>query len=182
MYLSVPKWEFINKIRESLWVLMHAGPSNIWRAPMDTANDAELETTYAKLNAEIVVYCHIHRTFIRKVGSMTVCNTGSVGAPYDGGPRASYLMIDDGKPAIRRVVYDVEKEVGRLLASNYPYKEWIAEMRRKGVTSRRRRRIDEATSCASISALQLMLRSRGFLVFVFREPCGLRFLRRGQVR
>jgi len=28
--------------------------------------------------------------------------------------------------------YDVEKETGRLLASDYPYKEWIAERRRKG--------------------------------------------------
>jgi putative phosphoesterase len=116
--------------RENL-VLMHASPGNLWRGPMDMAEDAELETTYGKLNAEIVVYCHIHRPFIRQVGPMTVCNTGSVGAPYDGDPRASYLMIDDGKPAIRRVAYDVEKEVGRLLASDYPYKEWISEMRRK---------------------------------------------------
>jgi predicted phosphodiesterase len=112
-------------------VLMHAGPGNLWRAPMDTADDAELQNTYGQLNAEIVVYCHIHRPFIRKVGGMTVCNTGSVGSPYDGDPRSSYLMIDDGQPAIRRVEYDIEKEVGRLLASDYPYKEWIAEMRRK---------------------------------------------------
>jgi hypothetical protein len=41
-------------------------------------------------------------------------------------------LIEDGIPAIRRVAYDIEKEVGRLLASEYPYKEWIAEMRRKG--------------------------------------------------
>jgi predicted phosphodiesterase len=112
--------------------LMHASPGNLWRAPMDTADDSELETTYKPLNAEIVVYCHIHRPFVRKVGSMTVCNTGSVGSPYDGDPRSSYLMIDDGKPTIRREAYDVEKEVGRLLASDYPQKEWIAEMRRKG--------------------------------------------------
>ena len=112
--------------------LVHAGPGNLWRAPMDTADDAELEKTYKQLNAVIVVYCHIHRPFVRKIGSMTVCNTGSVGSPYDGDPRASYLMIDDGKPAICRVAYDIEKEVGRLLASKYPYKEWIAEMRRKG--------------------------------------------------
>jgi predicted phosphodiesterase len=112
--------------------LMHASPGNLWRAPMDTGDDAELETTYKPLNAEIVVYCHIHRPFIRKVGGMTVCNTGSVGSPYDGDPRASYLLIEDGKPAIRRVTYDVEKEVGRLLASDYPQKEWIAEMRRMG--------------------------------------------------
>lgn len=120
------------ELRHENLVLMHASPGNIWRAPMDTADDAELETTYAKLNAEIVVYCHIHRPFIRKVGSMTVCNTGSVGSPYDGDPRASYLMIDDGRPTIRRVEYDVAKEAGRLLASDYPQKEWIAEMRRKG--------------------------------------------------
>jgi hypothetical protein len=28
--------------------------------------------------------------------------------------------------------YDVGKEVGRLLASDYPLKEWLAEMRKKG--------------------------------------------------
>lgn len=119
------------ELRHDNLVLMHAGPGNVWRAPMDTAGDDELQNTYAQLNAGIVVYCHIHRPFIRRIGAMTVCNTGSVGSPYDGDPRSSYLMIDDGKPAIRRVEYDVKKEVSRLLASDYPYKEWIAEMRRK---------------------------------------------------
>ncbi|HEV8494302.1 MAG TPA: metallophosphoesterase family protein [Candidatus Angelobacter sp.] len=120
------------ELRYENLVLMHASPGNLWRAPMDTADDAELETTYGKLNAGIVVYCHIHRPFIRKVGGITVCNTGSVGAPYDGDPRSAYLLITDGKPAIRRVAYDIEKEVGRLLASDYPLKEWLAEMRRMG--------------------------------------------------
>jgi diadenosine tetraphosphatase ApaH/serine/threonine PP2A family protein phosphatase len=120
------------ELRHENLALMHASPGNLWRAPMDTADDAELDSTYKQLNAEIVVYCHIHRPFIRKVGQMTVCNTGSVGAPYDSDPRASYLLIDDGQPTIRRVEYDIEKEVGRLLASDYPYKAWIAEMRRKG--------------------------------------------------
>ena len=123
--------QFENQGHENL-ALMHASPGNLWRAPMDTADDAELETTYKQMNAEIVVYCHIHRPFIRKVENMTVCNTGSVGAPYDGDPRASYLLIEDGRPAICRVAYDVEKEAARLLASDYPQKEWIAEMRRKG--------------------------------------------------
>ncbi|HEY1529141.1 MAG TPA: metallophosphoesterase family protein [Candidatus Angelobacter sp.] len=119
------------ELRYENLVLMHASPDNLWRAPMDTAEDTELATVYEPLNGKIIVYGHIHRPFIRKVGAMTICNTGSVGAPYDGDARASYLMVDDGQPAIRRVEYDVEKEVGRLLASDYPYKEWIAEMRRK---------------------------------------------------
>jgi len=99
---------------------------------MDTADDPEFENSYKGLNSAIVVYCHIHRPFVRKVGVMTVCNAGSVGSPYDGDPRSSYLLITDGNPVIRRVEYDVEKEVGRLLASDYPFKEWLAEMRRKG--------------------------------------------------
>jgi diadenosine tetraphosphatase ApaH/serine/threonine PP2A family protein phosphatase len=120
------------ELRHEDLALMHAAPGNIWRAPMDTADDAEFESTYKSLHASVVVYCHIHRPFVRKVGEMTVCNTGSVGMPYDGDPRASYLLISDGQPALRRVEYDVEKEVERLLASDYPQKEWIAEMRRKG--------------------------------------------------
>jgi putative phosphoesterase len=120
------------ELRHENLALMHASPGNLWRAPMDTADDAELEKTYSQVGAEIIVYCHIHRPFIRKAGQMTVCNTGSVGSPYDADPRASYLLIDNAKPQIRRVVYDIEKEVARLLASDYPYKEWIAENRRKG--------------------------------------------------
>jgi diadenosine tetraphosphatase ApaH/serine/threonine PP2A family protein phosphatase len=126
-------------LRHENLALMHASPGNLWRAPMDTADDTELEQTYTQLNARTVVYCHIHRPFIRKVGSMTVCNTGSVGAPYDGDPRASYLLIDDGKPAIRRVAYDVEKEASRLLASNYPLKSGPRRCASKEVTCRPRR-------------------------------------------
>ena len=120
------------ELRQGNMVLLHASPGNLWRAPMDTADDAELESTYKNLNASIVVYCHIHRPFFCQVGAMTVCNSGSVGSPYDGDPRSSYLLIDDGKPVIRRVEYDVEKEAGRLLASDYPLKEWYAEIRRRG--------------------------------------------------
>src|ERR1700742_1991444 len=100
---------------EQSLVLLHAAPGNLWRAPMDSADDAELESTYKSLNAAIIVYCHIHRPFVRQVENMTVCNCGSVGSPYDGDPRGSYLLIDDGKPAIRRLEYDVEKEAARLL-------------------------------------------------------------------
>jgi diadenosine tetraphosphatase ApaH/serine/threonine PP2A family protein phosphatase len=67
------------------------------------------------------------------MGDLTICNSGSVGAPYDGDPRASYLLIDNNEPTIRRVEYDVEAEVCPLRASNYPYKHRLAEMRRRGL-------------------------------------------------
>ncbi len=119
------------EFRHENLVLLHASPGNLWRAPLDRSDGASLEKVYKDLNARTVVYCHIHRPFIRR-GAFTICNSGSVGAPYDGDPRASYLLIDNNQPAIRRVEYDVEAEVRRLLASNYPYKRWLAEMRQRG--------------------------------------------------
>lgn len=52
-----------------------------------------------------------------------------MGMPYDGDPRASYLLLDGDQATIRRVQYDVKAEVERLLASDYPFREWLAEVR-----------------------------------------------------
>jgi diadenosine tetraphosphatase ApaH/serine/threonine PP2A family protein phosphatase len=63
---------------------------------------------------------------------MTVANCGSVGMPWDGDPRASYLLIDDGTPQLVRVAYDVEHEAAVLLRSRYPDAARLVEMRRQG--------------------------------------------------
>jgi hypothetical protein len=55
-----------------------------------------------------------------------------VGSPYDGDPRASYLLVDDGRAEVIRVAYDVEREVEGLLRSGYPDAERVAETRRRG--------------------------------------------------
>jgi putative phosphoesterase len=120
------------EIREGDIALVHASPGDLWKSPMDNANDQTLERVYGALQARIVVYGHIHRPFVRKLRDFTVCNSGSVGMPYDGDPRSSYLLIDGDSVTIQRVAYDVEKEAKRLLASDYPYKEWLAEVRRRG--------------------------------------------------
>ena len=99
---------------------------------MDSSDAEALERVFRPLNTRMVVYGHIHRPFIRELSDFRVCNSGSVGMPYDGDPRASYLLLTDGRPEIRRVEYDAEAENKRLLASDYPYKEWFAEVRTRG--------------------------------------------------
>ncbi len=108
--------------------LVHASPDSTWRAPGPEAGDAELESVYGPLRHPVVVYGHIHRSFIRRVFGMTVVNTGSVSLSYDGDPRASYLLMDDSVPSIRRVQYDVEREVSALSSSGMPHADWIARM------------------------------------------------------
>ena len=53
--------------------------------------------------------------------------------PWDGDPRASYLLIEDGRPQLVRVEYDVEREAALLLGSGYPDAPRLVEMRRRGV-------------------------------------------------
>jgi predicted phosphodiesterase len=114
------------------FALVHASPGDCWRTPAEGTTDAELESIYGSLVEPIVAFGHTHRPSIRKIAGRPelLINTGSVGLPYDGDPRASYLLLDNGTPSIRRVEYNVEKELKALLSSGLPGAEWTAKMLR----------------------------------------------------
>lgn len=67
--------------------------------------------------ADVLVGSHTHRPYLASWGRYTVLNTGSVGTPFNGDPRAQYLVLTlrGGKwvPEFRRVPYDR----GRALAA-----------------------------------------------------------------
>ena len=116
--------------------LVHATPGDPWRAPQLEAGDEELTSAFERLGQPIAIYAHIHRSFIRKIRRMTIANTGSVSLSYDGDRRAAYLLIDRAaeNPAIsiRRVEYDVEREIKLLGQCGLPYSDWVARMIESG--------------------------------------------------
>jgi len=114
--------------RHESFTLVHASPHDLWRAPGPNASDEELQATYGSLAASVVVYGHIHCSYIRKLPAMTVANSGSVSQSYDGDRRASYLVIDDGSLTIRRVEYDVEAEAQELLHCGLPHAGWLSRI------------------------------------------------------
>ena len=108
--------------------LVHASPNDVWTSPQASATLDELRQVYASLNATIVVYGHIHVPFITRTPDLTVVNTGSVSQPYDGDRRASYLLLTDRAPEIRRVEYDVEGEARDVLQSGLPHASWLSRI------------------------------------------------------
>lgn len=112
--------------------LVHASPESTWRSPAHTASDAELESIYSPLGQPVVVYGHTHHSYIRNVSEITVANSGSVSLSLDGDRRAAYLLLDDSKPSIRRVEYDVEAEIKALNHYGFPHAAWIAKTLRSG--------------------------------------------------
>ena len=59
---------------------------------------------------------------------MIVVNTGSVSLSYDGDRRAAYLLLDDSEPSIRRVEYDVDRELKALSVCGLPHADWVAKI------------------------------------------------------
>jgi putative phosphoesterase len=117
---------------QDVFALVHATPESCWYAPADKGTDAELETTYGPLDRPIVIFGHTHRPSIRRIAGYPrlLINTGSVGLPYDGDPRASYLLLEGNSPSIQRVEYDMEKELKALSSCGLPGAAWTAKMLR----------------------------------------------------
>jgi len=110
------------------FAVVHASPKDLWRAPMANAADEEIRSTYSELSAPIVIYGHIHVSYVRPLSGMTVANAGSVSQSYDGDRRAAYAVIDEETVTIRRAEYDVESEARELLHSGLPHAEWLSRI------------------------------------------------------
>lgn len=114
------------------FALAHATPADCWRAPALDAPVDELQAVYAPLSRPIVVFGHTHLPGIRRLpgAPSMLLNAGSVGLPFDGDPRASWLLLDEDIPSIRRVEYDRDAELQALAQSGLPGAEWTSSMLR----------------------------------------------------
>ncbi|HEY7199289.1 MAG TPA: metallophosphoesterase family protein [Candidatus Dormibacteraeota bacterium] len=111
-------------------LVVHASPGDRWRAPMPDAADAELHAVYGEPGVRTAVYGHVHRPFVRALPGLTVANSGSVGLPWDGDPRASWLLLDGGAAEVRRVAYDLERARRDLDDAGFPLAAWLAGVQR----------------------------------------------------
>ena len=75
-------------------------------------------------SGDVVAYGHTHLPYHRVIDGVHFVNTGSVGRPKDGDPRAGYVVLSlgEGDPTIDfiRVEYDVKKAAEAIRASDLP--------------------------------------------------------------
>lgn len=73
---------------------------------------------------DVVCFGHTHKPWHRVVAGVHYVNTGSVGRPKDGDPRAGYVLLDVGAGGVRvehvRVAYDVERAARAIVESELP--------------------------------------------------------------
>lgn len=88
----------------------------------------EFLTTMAKglgsKAGDLVCFGHTHKPWHRVVNDVHFVNTGSVGRPKDGDPRAGYVVLDVTAEGVTvefvRVAYDVEEAARAIVASELP--------------------------------------------------------------
>lgn len=115
---------------------VHANPQNLLDILLPTADEEGLERMFEGTEAQITAYAHIHQPYVRYLNGRAIVNTGSVGLPFDGDPRASYAVIEAEGPdysiSIRRVRYDMEDAIRAFEGSGHPFADSVITALRAG--------------------------------------------------
>lgn len=92
--------------------LVHGSPRRMNEYLFEDRDEASLERIARDADADVLVFGHTHKPWHREIGGVLFVNSGSVGKPKDGDPRACWVLLTIGEDgsvdiATRRVEYDI---------------------------------------------------------------------------
>lgn len=92
--------------------LVHGSPRRMNEYLFADRDPRSLARIAALADADVLVFGHTHQPWVKEIGGVLMVNTGSVGKPKDGDPRAGWVLftVNEGEPVqveIRRVPYDI---------------------------------------------------------------------------
>ena len=104
-------------------MLVHGSPRKINEYLYEDRPAATFERIAKVADCEVLLFGHTHLPYQKKVGKTLFVNTGSVGKPKDGDPRAGYVITTLGRRSMiefRRVAYDVAAAARAVRESGLP--------------------------------------------------------------
>jgi predicted phosphodiesterase len=108
-------------------MLFHATPVNNLVYVTEDRTNAFLSKMAVQAGAkagDVICFGHTHKPWHRVVEGIHFVNTGSVGRPKDGDPRACYVIVDMSGAApvvgFARVEYDIERTATGILDAGLP--------------------------------------------------------------
>ena len=91
-------------------LLVHGLRGNPFEGIYPDMRDEQIAAKVEGIEESVLVCAHTHRSLAREVSGKQIFNPGSVGMPYNGDPRAQYMVLDatDGRwqATFRHVDYD----------------------------------------------------------------------------
>jgi putative phosphoesterase len=115
-------------------LLTHGSPASNEEHLTPTTPESRLRELTGVAQADLIICGHSHQPFVRRVDGVWFINTGSVGRPDDGDPRACYAILELDREGVRvqhhRLAYDVARAVAAIRAHGLP--EAFAQMMLQG--------------------------------------------------
>jgi putative phosphoesterase len=105
-------------------LLVHGSPRKMNEYLFEDRPLASFQRLAASSNADIIVFGHTHKPYVKEVDGVMFLNVGSVGKPKDGDWRACYAVLEiDHDPTVvfQRVIYDVATAAAAIRASELPH-------------------------------------------------------------
>lgn len=104
-------------------LLVHGSPRKMNEYLYEDRPEATFQQIVKIAGTDILVFGHTHIPYKKQVKKTLLINTGSVGKPDDGDPRAGYMLLKLGKKGevqFRRVEYDVSAAVRAISQAGLP--------------------------------------------------------------
>ena len=113
-------------------LMIHGSPTSLNEYLLEDRTEIDMVSVMDQAGADILLFGHSHLPYHRRLPGHNpgkpayrhAINTGSVGKPKDGDPRAGYVLIDwvGGGPNVTliRVAYDVERAARAIEESLLP--------------------------------------------------------------
>lgn len=105
-------------------LLVHGSPRKMNEYLFEDRPLSSFQRLAASSNADIIVFGHTHKPYVKHVDGVWFVNAGSIGKPKDGDWRACYVILTPGTdpPAeFRRVEYDVASAARAIRESELPH-------------------------------------------------------------
>jgi putative phosphoesterase len=117
--------------------VFHATPESLFDIVLPGVDDELLKSKLmSSKDAQIYMYGHIHKPYVKYINGKIIMNTGSVGLPFDGLAMASYAVVEivDGNitTSIERVSYNIEMVAEQYRKAEYPNADTMIKIIRNG--------------------------------------------------
>ena len=134
-------WSYIGEMQETHeedgMLLVHGSPRDPvkeYMLPRDALDGKKMAECFAKMRVDacFVGHSHVPGVYVENEGFLSppeisgeyrltpgkkaIVNIGSVGQPRDGDPRASYVVLDNGRVEFVRLAYDHPKTMAKIRA------------------------------------------------------------------
>ena len=104
--------------------LVHGSPRKVNEYLFEDKPASLYERLAAGEEADVLVFGHTHKPWVREHGGVLFVNCGSVGKPKDGDPRGAFAVLDASagrlEVSIERVSYDAETVAAEVRAAGLP--------------------------------------------------------------